>query len=114
NKVTRWVWDGNNPLHEWVEYLTDKFNANQFSSRQNIAEDIRADQRQQLLQALEPQAPPAFAEGSIDKPITWLFEPDSFTPMAKLVGNEHYSIIADHLGTPSAIFDKHGQQVWSS
>ena len=41
-------------------------------------------------------------------------EPDSFTPMAKLVGNEHYSIIADHLGTPSAIFDKHGQQVWSS
>ena len=114
NKVTRWVWDGNNPLHEWVEHLTDKLNANQFASRQNIAEDIRADQRQQLLQALEPQAPPAFAEGSIDKPITWLFEPDSFTPMAKLVGNEHYSIIADHLGTPSAIFDKHGQQVWSS
>src|SRR5690606_37171669 len=52
--------------------------------------------------------------GNIDNPVTWLFEPDSFTPMAKLVGDEHYSIIADHLGTPSVIFDKNGQQVWSS
>src|SRR5690606_21217477 len=114
NKITRWVWDGNNPLHEWVEHLPENLSATQILSRQQLAEDIRATQRQQLLQAIEPQGPPAFEEGNIDNPVTWLFEPDSFTPMAKLVGDEHYSIIADHLGTPSVIFDKNGQQVWAS
>jgi RHS repeat-associated protein len=34
--------------------------------------------------------------------------------MAKLVGDEHYSIITDHLDTPNFVFDKDGNQVWSA
>ena len=113
-KITRWVWDGQNPLHEWVESIQTKPNENQFAQQQIAAADIHAEHQQRLLYAVNPQGPPAFAQGTADTPITWLFEPDTFTPMAKLIGDEHYSIIADHLGTPTVIFDKDGQQVWSA
>jgi hypothetical protein len=57
--------------------------------------------RNALSTVLDHQGPPSekarFNEGTQAKPITWLFEPDSFTPMAKLVGDEHYSIITDDL-----------------
>jgi RHS repeat-associated protein len=96
-----------------VEYPPIKYNAQQFVQQQSTADDVRADQRKQLLEVIEPQGPPAFTEGNIDAPITWLFDPESFAPMAKLAGNERYSIITDHLGTPMVMFDAQGQQVWS-
>ena len=116
NKTTFWVWDGNNPLHEWVEYKTGIATADQpFAHLQNRADDIAINQRLALLQQIDPQGPPKiFNEGSKETPITWLFEPDAFAPMAKLVGDEHFSIITDHLGTPNLVFDKHGNQVWSA
>ncbi|PUA28482.1 MAG: hypothetical protein B0W54_18740 [Cellvibrio sp. 79] len=114
NKITHWIWDDNNPLHEWVETAATSTSPPQFAQQLSLAEDIRADFHKQFLQPIEPQAPPAYQEGSVDRPICWLFEPDSFSPMAKLVGDEHYSIINDHLGTPAVIFDNCGQQVWSA
>ncbi len=115
NKATCWVWDGNNPLHEWVEYKVNAIHAQPFAQLQNTADEITVHQRGTLLQQIEPQAPPkVFNEGTREIPVTWLFEPDNFAPMAKLVGDEHYSIIADHLGTPTLIFDKEGKQVWSA
>jgi RHS repeat-associated protein len=53
-------------------------------------------------------------EGTPESPITWLFEPESFAPLAKLVADERYSIITDHLGTPRAMYDVHGQEVWGA
>ena len=115
NKITRWVWDGHNPLHEWVEHKTDIGNTQSLAQLQTKANDIAVNQRLALLQQIDSQGPPkAFSQGTKDKPVTWLFEPDSFAPMAKLVGDEHYSIISDHLGTPNVIFDKEGTQVWSA
>lgn len=84
-KITHWIWDENNPLHEWVEHKDIK----------HLAEDL-------------------FVERSKDEPVTWVFDPESFTPLAKLVGNESYSIISDHLGTPNFIFDSHGKNIWSA
>ncbi|RYY76641.1 MAG: hypothetical protein EOO52_03810 [Gammaproteobacteria bacterium] len=112
-KITRWVWDAYNPLHEWIEHIPAAFNQEE-SINQNSSDGIRADQRRQLLHTLESQGPPIGVQGSIKVPVTWLFEPESFTPMAKLIGDEHYSIISDHLGTPNTVFDKNGKQVWSS
>jgi RHS repeat-associated protein len=116
NKTTCWIWDGNNPLHEWVEYKTQITTADQsLASLQHQAKEIAINQRLALLQQIESQGPPKeFTEGSKEAPVTWLFEPDSFAPMAKLVGDEHFSIITDHLGTPNIVFDKNGNQVWST
>ena len=45
--------------------------------------------------------------------ITWVFEEDSFSPIAKVKGNKYYSILADHLGTPIEAFDDTGKQIWN-
>jgi RHS repeat-associated protein len=46
--------------------------------------------------------------------ITWIFEPESFAPIAKLSGNEQHSIVTDHLGTPTAMLDRSGNTLWSA
>jgi RHS repeat-associated protein len=46
--------------------------------------------------------------------ITWIFEPESFAPIAKLSGNDQHSIITDHLGTPTAMLDQSGNTLWSA
>ena len=75
-KVTRWVWDGNKPLHEWTELELDGRNT----------DDI----------------------------VTWLFEEDTFAPLAKLAGQKRYSILSDYLGTPLEMVDERGQQTWNA
>jgi RHS repeat-associated protein len=52
--------------------------------------------------------------GTAESPITWVFEPESFSPLAKLVGDARYSLVTDHLGTPKAMFDATGAEVWSA
>jgi RHS repeat-associated protein len=52
--------------------------------------------------------------GTADSPITWVFEPESFAPLAKVVGDSRYAIVTDHLGTPKAMFDATGAEVWSA
>ncbi len=37
---------------------------------------------------------------------TWFFEDGTFVPMAKLVDGRAYSIITDHLGMPSDLYDE--------
>ncbi len=44
---------------------------------------------------------------------TWIFEEDSFVPVAKLQNGERFSIFADHLGTPVMAVDGEGKKVWS-
>jgi RHS repeat-associated protein len=43
-----------------------------------------------------------------------LFEPESFAPLAKLVNGERFGIVTDHLGTPTAMFDGEGREVWGA
>jgi RHS repeat-associated protein len=109
-QTTYWVWDGNNPLHEWVdgrlEPLPDE------SAPVLDSADAIAKKRDAELEALLAQGPPQ--RGTRDAPITWLFEPDSFAPMAKLVGVEQLSIVTDHLGTPALMADADGRGRWSA
>ena len=44
---------------------------------------------------------------------TWIFEEETFVPSAKLVGDRHYSIISDYLGTPVEAYNEEGQRVWA-
>ncbi len=46
----------------------------------------------------------------MEAPITWLFEPESFSPLGKLVGGQRLGIVTDHLGTPVQMFDEDGRE----
>ncbi|WLQ16197.1 DUF6531 domain-containing protein [Hahella aquimaris] len=120
-RITRWVWDGNNPLHEWVE-MQDAQEARTAFDLSSVPTETVSGRPAIARSPIQPQAPPAaispqarpVAAGGESKLITWLFEPESFTPMAKQVGDAYFSILADYLGTPNAMYDSEGRQVWSA
>lgn len=86
--VTRWVWNGNVPLHEW-EYKAMKLqvpptDSNKKQSPIEPTEDIT----------------------------TWVFEAGTFVPAAKIKGDKQYSIVTDYLGTPIQMYDEQGEKTW--
>lgn len=44
--------------------------------------------------------------------ITWVFNEEDFTPVAKLKGEKKYSIISDHIGTPIQGYNEGGELIW--
>ncbi|MBZ4187943.1 DUF6531 domain-containing protein [Niabella sp. 3A5MI-3] len=86
--VTRWVWDGNVPLHEW------KYEG-AYPPKKSVDEEGIKEEK-------EP----------VENLSTWIFEPDSFVPCAKLIDNEQYSIVTDYLGTPTHAYSGSGEKVW--
>ncbi|HTG56308.1 MAG TPA: RHS repeat-associated core domain-containing protein, partial [Niabella sp.] len=88
NAVTRWLWDGNVPLHEWN--YTGQYPPKKAVNEKGIIEE----------------------EEPVEDVITWVFEEGSFVPCAKLEGEEQYSIITDYLGTPTHAYNKEGKMVW--
>jgi RHS repeat-associated protein len=81
-KVTRWVWDGNTPLHEWVAAVTDN------------------DGRE------EASCPDG------NSLTTWVFEEGTFIPAAKIRGDRQCSIVSDYMGTPVQMYDSEGNKTW--
>jgi RHS repeat-associated protein len=104
-RTTYWVWDGETPLHEWVEGELERSDPDQ-----KVDPSLQAVIRKREAELLErlSQGPPK-AHGSAVAPITWLFEPDTFSPLAKLVGGETYSIVSDDLGVPVLMLDRAGR-----
>lgn len=92
-KTTRWIWDADVPLHEWVEradLLPPQYKAH--------FDDFKTQNRVQPVP---------------DNITTWVFEPETFSPIAKITDESRYSIVTDHLGTPAAMFDDGGKEVWA-
>ncbi len=89
-KVNRYVWDGNLLLHEWSYNATDR-------PRLVVQEhgQLRYDRKER-----------------VENIVTWVYDNNSFTPSAKLVGGKQYSIITDYLGTPVEAYDERGNKVW--
>ncbi|MGI4887026.1 MAG: RHS repeat-associated core domain-containing protein [Janthinobacterium lividum] len=50
--------------------------------------------------------------GSVSDLSTWLFEEDSFAPMAKLTAQGAQSIMCDYLGTPTTMYNSQGEPTW--
>jgi RHS repeat-associated protein len=113
-KITKWVWDGNVPLHEWVEADPDWVEPETAAPDTGVAEVAATTKSALAMLTSRPAQGPPRTEGTSDNPITWLFEPESFSLLAKLVDGERYSIITDHLGTPTVMLDATGAQVWSA
>jgi RHS repeat-associated protein len=44
--------------------------------------------------------------------ISWQWEPESFTPIAKEHAGRRWTIASDHLGTPTEMYDEVGQLAW--
>lgn len=84
-KVTRWVWDGNVPIHEWSYKVTD-------------------------MQSDEKESTP-LKEPTKDI-TTWVFEAGTFVPTAKIQEGKQYSIVSDYLGTPIQMYDEQGDKTW--
>ena len=85
NILTKWLWDGNVPLHEWKEYHIHDY-------KKDRGEFVR----------VEKQAA-----------ITWIFEEGTFVPVAKLTANGNQSIVTNYMGTPEAMYNSSGEQIWS-
>ncbi len=94
-KTTYWLWDGNVLLHEWNDTTGEGFGAREELPVLERIYDFS-------------KAYPLNEHGLT----TWLFEPDSFSPLAKLTGNKQYSIVTNHVGTPLNIYDAEGQKTW--
>ncbi|MBP2619538.1 DUF6531 domain-containing protein [Chryseobacterium jejuense] len=89
DKVTRWLWDGNVPLHEW-QY------DGSFPPEMTLNEENNIEERSE----------------SAENVITWLYQDGSFVPCGKIIGDEQFSIISDYLGTPTHAYDSSGSLVW--
>ncbi|MGE7912651.1 DUF6531 domain-containing protein [Lysinibacillus xylanilyticus] len=88
-KTMRFVWDGNNILHEYFsEEDSGEFENLEEYSSQNKSEIP-------------------------DNLVTWVFK-DGFVPSAKITDEGNYSIISDYLGTPVEAYDDDGNKVWSA
>ncbi len=109
-QTTRWVWDGNVPLHEWVEGELQP-RAEPETAPLWQADPLIKKREAELSRHLE-RGPPE--RGTPDAPITWLFEPESFAPIAKLGPSGNQSIVTDYLGTPVSMLDDSGEPVWSA
>ena len=117
-KTTCWIWDGNNPLHEWIQLSPAEIAALEAAKP---AESPAKTTAQLALAAHPATGPPADLELE-PKPqrpaphdvITWVFDPDTLRPAAKLQGQHAWSIVTDYLGTPTTMLDENGRTVWSA
>lgn len=89
--ITRWIWDGNTPLHEWKYAVKDR--------PQTTVDEYGEVSKNKT--------------ESVDNLITWIFDEGTFKPAAKIENEKQQSIIADYLGTPVEMYGSDGKQTWS-
>jgi len=81
---TKWVWDGNIPLHEWKETHTKDYS-----------------EEKGYFYNIEKQPV-----------ITWVFEEGTFVPTAKLTEQKKLSIVTNYMGTPEVMYNESGEKTW--
>jgi len=52
-------------------------------------------------------------ESTADDIITWIFSQENYSPVAKIKGEKKYSLVADHLGTPTQGYNEDGDLIWN-
>ncbi len=125
--VTRWVWDGLRPLHEWRETASppELIRTRPLAARRNALVDLRESLKAKLgergeaqwwsrlradaeddfiaaevLREAEGESEERFDPGPDPGPLVWLFGEDPFSPLARLAQEAAHSIMSDHLGAP--------------
>ncbi|MFV8753227.1 DUF6531 domain-containing protein [Nannocystaceae bacterium ST9] len=120
--TTRWLWDGDAILHEWVaaEVIETERIAvfgQEPPAVRAVARDLLGDDES------TGYVEPAFIARKLGQPIvhdaplgliTWISDPDTLAPSAKIVGERAFSVVCDHLGTPVMMLDEAGRAVWAA
>ena len=91
-RVHRYLWDGDVVLHEWEYDETER------------PQPIVAENGDVSFDRPEPT----------DNLVTWVYDPDSYVPTAKLVNGKRYGIASDYIGRPVQAYDEHGTLVWQA
>jgi RHS repeat-associated protein len=52
------------------------------------------------------------SDGTVAPLTTWVFEPGTFAPLAKIEGRKRYGVVSDHLGTPTMLATEAGKIAW--
>jgi len=91
NTITRWLWDGNTPLHEWKYTLTER-PISVLNENGMLVKD---------------------REEPVENLITWVFDEGSFKPAARIASHQACTIISDYLGTPKEAYNQSGEKVWA-
>ena len=86
----RYAWDGNVLLHEW--------------NYQSWTKPVRKKDKYGRRSHSSPEP--------LTNVTTWVYDGQSHTPVAKFTEEDCYSIVQDHLGTPTQAFDSRGNKVW--
>ena len=113
-KTTRWVWDGNVPLHEWIETVPLVGAQSSAGIRIKSKNTISIRKKEEQLAAAPSHAPPTSESSKVEGLITWVFEDATFSPLAKIQHGQEYAIVTDHLGTPLSMHDSSGKSVWAA
>jgi hypothetical protein len=82
SRITKWVWDGNVILHEWVEHFDDVNDKEEIPDNLQSEEAIAAFLQAQL-DGRPSNGPPEPDE--LPLLTTWLFDPDTSAPASKIV-----------------------------
>ena len=83
-------WDGNVLLHEW---------------------ECKDDERPRLV--TDDMGRESYdRKVTFENVITWVYDGQNFTPVAKVTKQERYTIVHDYLGTPTQAYDSKGKLVW--
>ena len=83
-------WDGNVLLHEW--------DCRENERPRLVTDDMRRESYDHKV--------------TFENVITWVYDGQSFTPVAKVTEQERYTIVHDYLGTPTQAYDSKGKLVW--
>jgi RHS repeat-associated protein len=136
--TTRWIWDGDVILHEWTEgeatgrapptpsFDPDddrtSFVAPAFvplpasdappASRGFVPDDDETGYVEPVF--VRRTAVGASVRAAPAGLITWISDPATLAPAAKLVAGHAYSVVCDHLGTPVMMLDESGRRVWEA
>ena len=125
NRLTRWVWDGNVPMHEWVERVEPAVEPLGFvpHDKDKLTEALHrlevVEAQSRVVGALGPGSAETTEPGGEFAAVppaltTYVFEPGGFSPLAKVSPDRSLSIVTDHLGTPAVMYDRQGKQVWEN
>ena len=68
--------------------------------------------RQQAIHEKVEQTGTSPAAGDSAEVVTWLFSPDTQSPLGKLTSTAAYALVTDCIGSPIAAFSTQGRQVW--
>ncbi len=104
NTITKFVWDGNIPLHEWKEHAT--------TGKILGSLEVNEDGDLSIPPIPGPEHNNFSLSGRRGGAVTWLFDTDSFAPTAKIKNGKTYSIVTDHLGTPGQMYKEDGSLFW--